>query len=146
MDRCSSGTGEACDEQSYTYSKDTEKPRTELNDVIHEFSSEAMPWMEAGVACKKQGGQLLRNLSCVLKDNLKAMAVERGRRSEAWWVGQSLTGRFEENPLNGKDNNCGDEDDDDDDSDEDDDNFGSFVNQNVWQDIVVILFILCNYS
>ncbi|XP_062404707.1 polycystin-1-like protein 2 [Sardina pilchardus] len=28
--------------------------------------------------------------------------MERGRRSEAWWVGKSLMGRYEENPLNGE--------------------------------------------
>lgn len=145
MDRCSSATGEACDEQSYTYSKETGKPRTELNDVIYEFSSEAMPWTEAGEACEKRGGRLLWMLSCELRDTLKAMTVERGRRSQAWWVGQSLMGRYEENPLNGKDNNCGGNNDDDghdSDKDNEDDNVGSLMRQ----DISVILFILFNYD
>ncbi|XP_041918083.1 polycystic kidney disease protein 1-like 2 [Alosa sapidissima] len=61
-----------------------------------------MPWTKANGACEKRGGRLLRALSCPIRDALQDMTVARGRRSEAWWVGKSLMGRYEENPLNGE--------------------------------------------
>ncbi|XP_042563980.1 uncharacterized protein LOC122132965 isoform X2 [Clupea harengus] len=58
--------------------------------------------MEANGTCEKRGGRLLGALNCRLKDALQDMIAARRRRSEAWWVGQSLMGKYEENPFNGE--------------------------------------------
>lgn len=88
-----------CEEEFSNY---TGLLQTEFNDVVYEFSSEVASWTKANKTCGERGGQLLRALNCDINAALQDMLEAKDRKAEAWWVGQSIMGKYEKNPFNGE--------------------------------------------